>query len=384
MIDLKQVQLVLFFTENMSLLSWDKSGLFDREVAIYRALQPYLRGITFVTYGDKRDLAFSNRLPGIEILCNHRRFSPTWYRRWLALTAPSLRRGQVIYKTNQIRGSELPLRLSRLFSKPFLSRCGFSFSFTMRKREGVKAEITKKAIALESQIYGQARHIIVTTPQIKSLIIEDHDINETKISVIPNYVDTKLFYPKPDPLITENRLLFIGRLEPEKNIFNLITAVRGLDLELWLIGTGTLRGKLEQHAKNVGVNANFFGAQPHIELPKLLNAATAFILPSLYEGHPKTLLEAMSCGLPCIGSDIPSIRGVITSGETGLLCGIKPEDIREIISNLLKDKTLQAKLGQAARQYALDNLTIEKTVERELAVYREFMISCAGHTSHEM
>ena len=220
MIDLKQVRLVLFFTENMSLLSWDKSGLFDREVAIYRALQPYLRGITFVTYGDKRDLAFSNRLPGIEILCNHRRFSPTWYRRWLALTAPSLRHGQVIYKTNQMRGSELPLRLSRLFSKPFLSRCGFSFSFTMRKREGEKAEITKKAMALESQVYGQARHIVVTTPQIKSLIIKDHDINETKISVIPNYVDTKLFYPNPDPSITENRLLFIGRLEPEKNIFN--------------------------------------------------------------------------------------------------------------------------------------------------------------------
>ncbi|MBF0383714.1 MAG: glycosyltransferase family 4 protein [Magnetococcales bacterium] len=372
-VSLKQVRLVLFFTENMSILSWDKSGLLDREVAIYRALQPHLGGITFVTYGDKRDLAFSTRLPGIEILYNYWRLSPTWYGRWLALTAQSLRRGQVIYKSNQMRGSELPLWLSRLFSKPFLSRCGFSFSFTMRKREGEKAESTQKALALEKKAYSRASHIVVTTPQIKSLVIEEHAIDAEKISVIPNYVDTELFCPKPVTPTPGNRLIFIGRLESEKNLFNLIEAVKCLNLELRIVGDGNLREKLEHHAKELGSNVRFLGVKPHVELPKLLNASTAFILPSLYEGHPKTLLEAMSCGLPCIGSDIPSIRGVIEPGKNGLLCGIRPEEIRKMVEVLFNDTALQAKLGQSARQYSLNNLTIDKTVERELAVLRKII-----------
>jgi hypothetical protein len=71
-----EVRLVLFFTRGVSLKTWDDVGMLEREVALYRALRPNLRDITFVTYGDARDLQYAGRLDGIQILCNRWRVFP--------------------------------------------------------------------------------------------------------------------------------------------------------------------------------------------------------------------------------------------------------------------------------------------------------------------
>ena len=65
---LQDKQLVLFMTRGMSLNSWVKIGMFDREVALYRAMQPYWKKISIVTYGDSQDLNHAKKIPGINIL----------------------------------------------------------------------------------------------------------------------------------------------------------------------------------------------------------------------------------------------------------------------------------------------------------------------------
>jgi glycosyltransferase involved in cell wall biosynthesis len=371
MVDLKQVRLVLFFTQGMSLSSWDSSELFEREVALYRALMPHLGGITFVTYGDKRDLQFAHRLNGIEVVCNHRKLSLPWYKRALAYWPAKWHKGQTVFKSNQVRGSDLALSLAKHHGKPFISRCGYLFGDNMKWREGIDAPITKTAMALEQEVFGGADRVVVTTPAMQSIITADYRIDPAKIRIIPNYVDTDLFCPSPPQQKAPRRLIFIGRLERQKNIESLIQALSGIGVELWIVGQGTLEESLRTIAAQEGVDVRFFGAQPHTKLPELINAATAFILPSHWEGHPKTLLEALSCGLPAIGGDIPSISGVIEHGKNGLLCGLSHEAIREQVIRLLDDPDLQKTLGDNARQYALDNLTIEKTVERELTLLGE-------------
>lgn len=372
MTPLHQVRLVLFFTHGMSLGSWDASGLFEREVALYRALLPHLAGITFITYGDKRDLQFAERLNGIDVVCNQYQLSPKWYRRFLSYWPAKWQKGPAIFKSNQVRGSDLALTLARRHDKPFISRCGYLFGDNMKWREGEGAAITKSAMDLEKRIFGGADRVVVTTKAMQEIICNDYGLDPGKIRVIPNYVDCKLFAPtfseKPP-----RRLIIIGRLERQKNIAALITALSNSDVELIVIGQGTLEQQLRDQATAQGVKVTFHGAKPHTDLPKFLNSATAFILPSHWEGHPKTLLEALACGLPAIGGDIQSIRGVIEHGKNGLLCGLSPEAIRTTVLQLLADRDLQVKLGKNARQYALNNLTIEKTVTRELALLEELV-----------
>lgn len=373
MIDLHQLWLVLFFTEGVSLGLWESGGLFQREVALYRALRPHIGGITFVTYGDGRDLDFSNRLEGIQIICNRWKLGPQWYRRTLPLLLHPRRKGPVIFKTNQVRGGEIPLYLSKRFGKPCIARCGYLVSDYLQWQDGEHAPATQRAMMVEKNLFSQADRCVVTTLRMKNLLMTNYKITDEKISIIPNYVDTELF--APDTVIPRNkrRIIFIGRLDRVKNLFALVEALRELDVELWIVGEGSERQNLETSARHQGVSVRFLGIRPHHELPRLINSATAFILPSFSEGHPKTLLEALSCGVPCIGSSIPSIRGVIQHGENGMLCGLDPQSIRQTIIEVLEQPAMQKTLGDNARAYALRHLNLDRVVEMELEVYRQLM-----------
>ncbi|MBF0195134.1 MAG: glycosyltransferase family 4 protein [Magnetococcales bacterium] len=370
---LKQTRLVLFFTHGMSLHSWETSHLFEREVAIYLALLPHLGGITFITYGDKKDLQFAQKLKGIEVVCNHMGLSSKWYRRYLTWWPAKWQKGQVVFKTNQIRGSDLALDIAKHHNKPFISRCGYLLADWLKWLDGEDAKTYKSAFELENMVFNGASRVVVTTDDMKNIVTTSYNINSNKVFVTPNYVNTDLFTPEDRPKPTK-RLISIGRLEKQKNIESLILALANSEVELWLVGRGTLEEKLINLARTNKVNVKFCGIQPHIELPNLLNQSTVFILPSHWEGHPKTLLEAMSCGLPVIGSNIPSIAGVIKNGDNGLLCDPTPDAIRKTVFKLLDNTQLQKKLGNNARKYVLENLTIGKTVQRELLAIREQLL----------
>ncbi|MEO5334312.1 MAG: glycosyltransferase family 4 protein [Magnetococcus sp. YQC-5] len=370
--DLKQVRLVLFFTQNMSLLAWERGGLFEREVALYRRLLPHLGGITFVTYGDARDLTFASRLEGIEIICNRWKLSLFWYQHYLAYVLGKHKQHPIIMKTNQVRGGELSLALARRLGKPLIARCGFLFSDHMKWSAGQDSFLARQASAMEATLFAGANRVVVTTEAMRQMIKEDYGLGEERVRVIPNYVDTELFAPGVTPLPPfPVRIIFAGRLEPQKNILALVEALAGLEVELWLVGTGTLRDAIDDLARLHGVAVRFFGVVPHLELPGLLQQATLFVLPSHWEGHPKTLLEAMSCGMPVIAGEIPALRGVVHHRDNGVLCGHTPEAIRGAVMELLGHAELREQLGKRARHYALEHLTIQGIIEQELAVLRE-------------
>ncbi|MBF0347091.1 MAG: glycosyltransferase family 4 protein [Magnetococcales bacterium] len=373
MTDLHQLHLVLCFTDGVSLTTWEQGGLFNREVALYLALRPHLGQITFVTYGDGRDLAFAHRLEGIRILCNRWQLNRTWYLRTLTPLLYTSWKRPTIFKSNQVRGGELPLHLAKRFGRPCIARCGYLVSDSIEWREGMEAASTRKAMAMEEKLFSQADCGVVTTPHMKSILEKNYGIEQGRIRVIPNYVDTQLFSPKPTFSPHPRRILFIGRLERTKNPFALVEALQGLDVELWIVGDGSERQALETATRDMGIQTRFFGIRPHNELPELINSATAYILPSFWEGHPKTLLEALACGVPCIGSDIPSIRGVIDHGNTGLLSGLDAPSIRQAVVTILDQPELRERLGRNARTYATQHLSLESVVTRELDLYRTLL-----------
>ena len=363
-------KLVLFFTIGVSLRTWSEIGMLDREIEIYKRLFPHLNGISFVTYGNEAEQSFATRLNGIKLLLNRWGLSPRSY----SILAPLLYwkeiKAATFLKTNQIPGSWAAVIAKIMFRKKLITRCGYLWSVNYKKQN--KSRYGNFIVRLlEGLAFKVADRGVVTTEALKKYVVENYRVDESKIVVIPNFVNTEVFKPMSEVKKEKGRICFIGRLVPQKNLFALLEAVKDLDnIRLVLIGSGSQEKELKEKAATENINVEFLGNIPNYQLPAELNRAELFILPSLWEGHAKTILEAMACALPVIGTNIEGIRKSIVHKKTGYLCGTSVEEIRRAIFEVKNDEKLKAEMGRKAREFIVRNLSIDKALEKELEVLR--------------
>jgi len=364
--------LVLFFTRGVSLRTWSMVGMLDREVALYNYLGKKGFQVSFVTYGDSSDLSYSGRLGDIRILCNESNLPPGLYENLLFAVHGQILGSAHIIKTNQTYGSETALWAARFFRKPFIARCGYMWSNNASREHGQDSFEASEARRVEKKVFSAADRIVVTTETMLSDVVNRIRSAVSRVTVIPNYVDTDVFRPygkDRDP----NTLLFIGRIAPEKNLDALLEAILPLNVKLVLIGEGRLRAELQRRFSALNGRVTWEGNVSNSELPAYLNRVGLFVLPSLYEGHPKALLEAMACGVPVIGADSPGIRDLISHSETGYLCGTDYLSIRKAIEYLLSNPNLCTEMGKNARNYVVRNYSLKRIGELELSVLKELV-----------
>ena len=372
------LRVVLFFTRGVSLRTWDKGGMFAREVALYKRLQERGVHVTFVTYGDEGDLEYADRIPGITICCNQSQAPPPkdgelpdW------LDADAMRSADLI-KTNQTDGAEIALRAARRFEKPLIARCGYMWSEFLARQHGEDSPQARRSRDIEQRVFHAANRVVVTTEAMKTSIVARFASLAGRVHVIPNYVDVRRFRPARDGQTRPNRLCYVGRLEQvQKNLRSLVAAIRDLDVEVDVIGDGPLRSELEAESA-ADPRLRLLGNLPNDRLPEHISTCAAFVLPSFYEGHPKALIEAMACGVPVIGTDVPGIRDVIRHGVTGWLCGTEADSLRAAIRTVLGDPCLAARLARNARQFVMEHYALDRIVELELAMYRETLGAPVG------
>jgi glycosyltransferase involved in cell wall biosynthesis len=154
-------------------------------------------------------------------------------------------------------------------------------------------------------------------------------------------------------------VLSMGRLVPVKGVVHAITAVAALpETELVVAGYGPEKEALEVHAQQTGARVRFVGELQGDEKEAWLEAADAFVLPSIVlpegrtEGMPTTVLEAMEHGLPVVASDVGGVGDVVQNGHNGFLVPAgKPDAIVEALRALLTRPT-RTKLSKGARETA--------------------------------
>lgn len=150
----------------------------------------------------------------------------------------------------------------------------------------------------------------------------------------------------------ERIALCLGRLVAQKAQTDLIMAAGllqtwGTPLSLAVVGDGPDRAALEKLAQQVAPGRIIFVGHQDDPLPWLA-AADLFVLPSLFEGLPGALIEAMAAGLPCIATDIPGNRELVRHGETGLLVPVNsPQALAEAMGRLLGDPKLAQRCARA-------------------------------------
>lgn len=155
--------------------------------------------------------------------------------------------------------------------------------------------------------------------------------------------------------------------EPKKGIKFLLEAARNLqkkiDFHLLLVGGGKDEERLKEMAGEMGVKATFLGER--VDVAELLSVMDVFVLSSLYEGLPVSLLEAMASGLPVVVTNVGGMPEVVIDGETGFI--VEPgqvEQLSESIKELLLDNNLRRRFGESGFQRVKKNFSIEKTVDK--------------------
>ena len=367
--NLKAKTLVLFLTAGMSLDAWHKGGMLTREIAIYNELARNLDKIYFLSYGDENELQYRKLLAdNIEILFDKHGIGTLLY----SFLAPFIHRralkGADFFKTNQMVGSWTAVIAKMLFKKRLILRQGFPWLLTLQEKKESKVKIIIASL-IEPIAYKVADKIVVTSRHTREYVIEKYRLNPERVVVIPNYVDTDAFKPSKTTGKEKNRIIFVGRLDREKNLVNLIDAVKTLDVELVLIGEGPyeeiLKTKVE--SERIG-NVSFLGVIPNERLPLELNRSEIFVLVSIYEGNPKTLLEAMACGLPVIGTDVRGIKEVINHKKNGYLCDTSAESMKEAIMNVLESDELRGRMGRYARETIVEHYSVKSLATKELSL----------------
>ena len=203
-----------------------------------------------------------------------------------------------------------------------------------------------------------------------------------KVTVIYNTVDETIFAPKSKALCRQKLglprdtkiILFVGNLIPRKGAEYLIKALPMIltkipNTLLVIVGDGPQRDELEQLVKELDLELNviFTGRIPTEKLCLYYGAADIFVLPSLHEGHPMVLLEAMASGLPVIATKVSGSMETVIHSVNGYL--VEPRDIYQLAESIIKvlgnEKQIH-EFGKASLRIYKKRFSEEKQI-RELA-----------------
>ncbi len=279
-------KIAVFLSHGTSLVDWKSLGLFDREVGYYRALSSRLGSMLLVTY-DKPSDEFSRvqmELNGLSPC--HNRWSLGY--RLFGVTAPVLHakvlRRCDVFRSEQIGGAWTAAIAARLYRKPLVVRCGYVKSI-FAAQAGVHPLRQRMSLWLERRCVRAADLVFVTTESDRQYLAKTHGVPLDRFRIVPNPIDVDRFRPEPAVVKQQGRVVFVGRFNEQKNLGLLLDACRLADASLLLVGTGSLEKELRERAS--GGNVVFAGNVPNADLPRLLNTAEVFVLPSRYEGCPE-------------------------------------------------------------------------------------------------
>lgn len=229
---------------------------------------------------------------------------------------------------------------------------------------------------ISTKVFLSAARVICISERVRHEVLQGTG-SRARTSVVYNGVDPDRFVPGPEPETPS--VLCVGNLIPIKGHDTLIRAAAELRTEFpaltWnLIGDGPLQAHLRALAAELGVSdrVKLLGRQPRQVVADAMRQCTLFALPSRYEGLGCVYLEAMSCAKPAIGCRGQGIGDIIQHGRSGFLVGPdNPKELALAIAMLLRDKGLRQRIGETARQFILEDLTLRHQAENLARIYRE-------------
>ena len=238
--------------------------------------------------------------------------------------------------------------------------------------------------AFDRRILRRFDHVCAVSNQVKEQL-ERSGVPAGRITLISNGIPLDQFSGGLPRLRSElglqaNRIVgFVGRLAEEKGLLHLFAAIPEIvtaapDVVFVLVGDGPLRATLEALVRQLHLERNVVFLGQRRDLADIYASLDIFVLPSLGEGLPLAVLEAMAAGKPVIATRTGAIPQVVTDSRNGFL--VDPGDAKQLceaVSALLQRKDLREEFGRDAYTCVKEKYTCEQMAEHYLAVYRRVL-----------
>lgn len=220
--------------------------------------------------------------------------------------------------------------------------------------------------------------VIAVSDEVYCNLFTEYDLKKEKTHLIYNGVDTDKFKPKIgfESHPEGKQILYVGRVVPEKGLPTLADAVKRIG-GATLVIIGDVDTKFRASLDNGWLKSDsqiiFGGRVEHDQLPPVYQQSDIFILPTLRnEGMPISLLEAMSCGLPCIISDMRGLPEIV--GPAGFVFPAgDAHSLEQTINQLLFDREHMKRMGEIARKRALEFFSLDAHIKKTIGVYKSVL-----------
>ena len=272
-----------------------------------------------------------------------------------------------IKEADILRGSQLTSTIPCIVSKIiFGKKFVFNHAYDHAEFSKIKGDMLTALILnlWEKAVIRLADGVITANPVLTKRV---KSVNKNTI-YLPNGVDLSLFKFQRRKSSKITRLLYVGRLEKQKNLEKLLLAVKQLNkghIEVLIIGEGSQKAKLKKLAKSLASKVVFL---PFIENKRLLDyyyRADIFVLASLAEGSPKVMLEAQATGLPVVVNE-SFARNIVKNSRTGIFCRSDPKSIAYALEKLVENTRLRETIAQNARKEIEKSFDIKKIMQKEI------------------
>lgn len=367
------MKVLVVFTYGYSLKTWFESGTIDRELSIYRKLnKKFQHKFIFLTYGDDSEENYIQNDTGFEVVpiykfINHSNYKLINIIKSIAFPFLQIKQFKNIdlIKQNQLLGSWVSVLLSRLLRKPLFTRTGYDmYKFSIENNKNI----------IIKYLYLYLTNFTLRFSNIYS-VSNNSDFNYSKekysfskkIILSPNWVlpNQSLEFKNR----YSHRILCVGRLVYQKNFSYIINEFKDTHFEIDIIGEGEEYESLKRLSSNLDVKVNFFKNVKNDLLLKKMSEYKYFISCSLFEGHPKSVIEAMSSGCIVFLSNIENHRELISNGQDGFLFDLEKSSLKQIFQlNVSKSNDLE-KISLNAVNTSINRFGLEKICLEENEIY---------------
>ena len=372
------MNIVVFLTFGVSIKDWKESGLLQREILLYQQISSMSDiNFTFITFGDSEDEKYLN---GHKIIPYYK-YNKYYKNKYITVLQSLLFTFKLkkliaqpdLIKTNQLLGSWMAILYKLITKKPLIVRTGYDlYRFSLnenktRLKKSLYYTLTQLAI-----IFSDA--YLVTSYSDKKFLDLNFFKTKNKLQILPNWVEDKI-----TNTVTkiekrhENKILAVGRLEEQKNFSALIRLLSSKDFHIDIVGTGSLKNSLALEAKEYGVKVNFLGKKNYNELIKMYPDYRLYVSTSLFEGNPKSTLEAMGAGCVAIVSNIENNSEIIENKITGFLHNF--HNLVELIEQNMNNIDALDRISKKATEKIKNNNSLDIISKKEIEIYNFYHLS---------
>jgi glycosyltransferase involved in cell wall biosynthesis len=263
-----------------------------------------------------------------------------------------------------------------------------TYNPTLREEDFNKTLSSKYNNALEREGADAADLILSANHWLKNLLVNKYFVPEEKVMVFPYGLDVASFLKKVDncdspitPPPNKKVILCTARLTFIKGIHYLLSALAQLKKErtdwvCWIAGEGEMREELIRQSINLGLEHEVVFLGYRRDVPCLLKRSDIFVLPSIQDNQPFSVIEAQAAGKPVLVSDAGGLPEMVLHGKTGFISPVGRSDvISHHLKLLLENDEYRKQLGYNAETWAIENWSLDTMLKRLMSVYGSLLKS---------